>query len=98
LGIEIQPRRRLFLRGETAGSDLSRSALDQRSPGLVPSQRQLVVNCTLAGEIEEARAAFRTLVHLVPHLSLKSIANALPNIHGNDVNRTLDVFRLMGLS
>jgi DNA-binding winged helix-turn-helix (wHTH) protein/tetratricopeptide (TPR) repeat protein len=69
----------------------------QQGPGLVASQRQLVVNCALAGEMEEARVAFKTLVHLVPSLSLRSIAGALPHIRANDLNRTLDAFRLMGV-
>jgi adenylate cyclase len=69
----------------------------QQGPGLVASQRHLVVNYALAGELEEARAAFETLVHLVPNPSLSSIASALPYVRDNDLNRTLDGFRLMGV-
>ncbi len=69
----------------------------QRAPFLVAHQRHLVVSCALAGEMEEARAGFKTLVRLVPDLSLSSIASALPNIRDNDLNRTLDAFRLMGV-
>ena len=69
----------------------------QQGPGLVASHRQLVVNCALAGEMGEARAAFKTLVQLVPGISLNSVANALPHVHTDHVSRTLEVFRLMGV-
>jgi DNA-binding winged helix-turn-helix (wHTH) protein/TolB-like protein/Tfp pilus assembly protein PilF len=68
------------------------------TPGLVPSQRHLVVNSALAGEMDEARAAYATFVRLVPNASLGLIAGGLPNIRDNDLNRTLDAFRLVGLA
>src|SRR5262245_20190049 len=70
----------------------------QQDPGLVSSQRQIVVNCAVAGEMEEARAAFKTFVQMVPNASLDSIAGALPYIRDSHLNRTLDGFRLMGLT
>jgi len=69
----------------------------QQGPDLVGSQRHLVVNCALAREMKEARAAFKTFVEMVPNASLHSIADALPYIRDNHLNRTLDAFRLMGL-
>src|SRR5262245_14054049 len=70
----------------------------QQDPGLVSSQRQIVVNCALAGEMEEARAAFKTFVKIVPNASLDSIAGALPYVLDDHLNRALDAFRLMGLT
>lgn len=69
----------------------------RQSPGLVASQRQLVVNCVLAGEMDEARAAYSDLVRLVPNLSLRSIANALPYIRDRDLNRALEGLRRIGV-
>jgi hypothetical protein len=63
----------------------------------VTSQRHIVVNCALAGEMKEARAAFKTFVQLVPNASLDSVAGALPYIRDNHLNRVLDGFRLVGL-
>src|SRR6202022_4473454 len=42
----------------------------QESPGIVTSHRQLIVNSTLAGDIEEAKAALKPLLRLVPGTSL----------------------------
>ena len=68
------------------------------TPGLVPSQRHLVVNSALAGEMDEARTAFATFLRMVPNASLGLITSGLPNIRDNDLNRTLDGFRLVGLA
>jgi hypothetical protein len=66
-------------------------------PGLVASERNLVVNCVLNGELDEARAALRTFSQIVPNATLDSIAGAVPYVRDGDLNRTLDAFRLVGL-
>ena len=69
----------------------------RESPGIVTSHRQLVVNCALAGEIPQAKAALRTLLRLVPGSSLASINEALPYGRDKDRKRFLDAFSRMGL-
>jgi adenylate cyclase len=83
-------------RYQVAGIFARRSV--RESPGIVTSHRQLVVNCALAGEIQQARAAFRTLLRLVPGTSLASINEALPYGRERDRSRFLDAFSRMGLS
>jgi DNA-binding SARP family transcriptional activator len=69
----------------------------EESPGIVTSHRQLVVNCALAGEMKQARAALDCLRRLVPDISLRSIEDALPYGRDSDKNRFLDGFRLLGI-
>jgi len=83
-------------RYQVAGIFARRSV--RESPGIVTSHRQLVVNCALAGEIPQARAALRTLLRLVPGTSLASINEALPYGRDKDRSRFLDAFSRMGLS
>jgi hypothetical protein len=67
------------------------------SPGIVTGYRQLVVNCALAGEIDEARAALRILKDLQPELSLKWIEESLPYRRERDRLNFIEGFRLAGL-
>jgi adenylate cyclase len=67
------------------------------SPGIVTGYRQLVVNCALAGEIEEARAALQILKGLQPELSLKWIEKWLPYRRERDRQKFIEGFRLAGL-
>jgi DNA-binding SARP family transcriptional activator/TolB-like protein len=69
----------------------------QEYPGPICTQRQLVVNSVLAGETQEARAAFATFKGLAPDLSLNSVAATLPYIRDKDLNKVMDAFRLIGL-
>ena len=69
----------------------------RQGPGLVASQRNLVVNCALAGEMNDARTALRTFFEIVPNATLRSIGDAMPYVRDSDLNRTLDAFALMGL-
>jgi adenylate cyclase len=69
----------------------------RESPGIVTGYRQLVVNCVLAGEMEEARASLGDLLRLVPSASLDSINDALPYIRDSDRSRTLDAFHRLGV-
>jgi hypothetical protein len=56
----------------------------------------LVVNCALAGEIEEARMALQSLKRLIPDISLKWISG-LPFVHDDYRQRFVEGFRLAGL-
>jgi TolB-like protein/Tfp pilus assembly protein PilF len=67
------------------------------SPNLIPAYRALVVNCALAGEIEEARLALQTLKGLVPDISLKSLNGVIPYVRDDDRQRYVEGFRLAGL-
>jgi TolB-like protein/DNA-binding SARP family transcriptional activator/Tfp pilus assembly protein PilF len=79
--------------------DASRFALKsvRESPGIVTSQRHVVVNCALAGAIEEARKALEGLLRLVPETSLRSIDEALPYVRAQDRVRFLDAFSSVGI-
>jgi adenylate cyclase len=67
------------------------------SPGIVTGYRQLVVNCALAGEMDEARAALQILKDLQPELSLKWIEEWLPYRRERDRQKFIEGFRLAGL-
>jgi adenylate cyclase len=67
------------------------------SPGIVTGYRQLVVNCALAGEIDEARAALRILKGLQPELSLRWVEEWLPYRRERDRQKFIEGFRLAGL-
>jgi tetratricopeptide (TPR) repeat protein len=67
------------------------------SPGIVTGYRQLIVNCALAGEIDEARAALRILKDLQPELSLKWIEEWQPYKRERDRQKFIEGFRLAGL-
>jgi len=64
---------------------------------LAPAHRLLVMNCALAGEIEEARAALQSLKRLVPEFSRKWIEEASPWVLDEDRQRHIEAFRLAGL-
>src|SRR5262245_9387964 len=98
MGLTKSTRAGVYACAEKCGDAINAARRSLRqSPGLVHSQRHIVVNCALAGEMEQARAAFKAFVEMVPNASLDSIASALPYIRDNHLNRTLDAFRLMGL-
>ena len=67
------------------------------SPGIVTGYRQLVVNCALAGDIDEARAALLILKDLQPELSLKWIEEWQPYRRESDRQKYIEGFRLAGL-
>jgi adenylate cyclase len=78
------------------GIDFARKAIAE-SPSLIPAYRILVVNCALAGEVEEARAALQTVKRLHPDISLKWIKEVLPYVRTDDQQRYTQAFRLAGL-
>jgi len=78
------------------GVSFARKAIIE-SPNLIPAYRALVVNCALAGDIDEAKLALQALQRIVPDLSLKSIHGVMPYVRDDDRNRYLEGFRLAGL-
>jgi len=99
LGFRDSARAGVYACAEKCGDAIKAARRSvQQDPGLVSSQRQIVVNCALAGEMEGARTAFKTFVKIVPNASLDSIAGALPYVLDDHLNRALDAFRLMGLT
>jgi TolB-like protein/DNA-binding SARP family transcriptional activator/Tfp pilus assembly protein PilF len=80
---------------EAAAAFARRSVHD--SPGMVTSQRQLVVNHFLDGELDAAKAELRRLRELVPGLSLHSIKEALAYCRETDKERFLDAFHRLGV-
>ena len=67
------------------------------SPGIVPGYRHLVVNCALAGEINEAKAALQILRRLQPELSVAWLEKWLPYRCASDRQKFIQGFRLAGL-
>jgi TolB-like protein/cytochrome c-type biogenesis protein CcmH/NrfG len=78
------------------GIEFARKAIIE-SPNLTPAYRLLVMNCALAGEIEEARAALQSLKRLVPEFSQKWIEEVSPWVRDEDRQRHIEAFRLAGL-
>jgi hypothetical protein len=75
------------------GADFARKAIFENATSIA-AHRQLVINCALAGEIEEAKAALATVKRLQPHISLKWIEQwARPE----DQQKYIEGFRLAGL-
>ena len=67
------------------------------SPGIVTSYRVLVVNCALAGEIDEARAALEMVKRLQPDVSLRWIAESVLWTREREQQNIIKGFRLAGL-
>jgi DNA-binding winged helix-turn-helix (wHTH) protein/tetratricopeptide (TPR) repeat protein len=67
------------------------------SPSLTPAYRPYIVSCALAGELEEARAALRTLRRLMPTISMQWLKEELPYIRAEERQRYMEGFRLVGL-
>ena len=77
------------------GIAFARKAIAE-SPSLGPAHRMLLVNCALAGEIEDARRTLQTVKRLAPDISLKWIEDVTP-FRNEDLKRYLEAFRLAGL-
>jgi adenylate cyclase len=67
------------------------------SPGIVTGYRMLVLNCALAGEIDEAKAALEIMQGLQPDLSLQWIAEFDPFTQPKQREDFIEAFRLAGL-
>jgi adenylate cyclase len=78
------------------GIEFARKAIIE-SPSLVPAYRILVINCALAGEIDEARTALQILKHLQPDISLKWAKEAWPWVRDEEKRRYVEGLRLAGL-
>jgi adenylate cyclase len=86
-----------FVTGQYRDSiDFARKALAE-SPNLVPAHRMLVISSALAGEVEEAKLALRTLKRLAPEISLKRAEEMTPMVRDQDRRRYLEGLRLAGL-
>jgi TolB-like protein/Tfp pilus assembly protein PilF len=78
------------------GIEFARKAIAE-SPNLTPAYRSLILNCALAGEINQARAALRALKVLVPDISLNWVRETTPFMREYDQRRWVEAFRLAGL-
>jgi tetratricopeptide (TPR) repeat protein len=78
------------------GIGFSRKAISE-SPNLTPAYRALVVNCALAGEIEDAKTALQALKGLVPDITLKWVNEEIPYVRDDERQRYAEAFRLAGL-
>jgi adenylate cyclase len=77
------------------GVHFARTATRQ-APDSAGAIHLVVVNCALAGELEEAREALRTLKRLEPDLSLETVDMAI-YVRDEDRRRYYEAFRLSGL-
>ena len=78
------------------GIAFARKAI-MESPNLAPAYRALIVNCALAGELSDARAALQELKRLVPEISLTWVRDVIPYMRDDDRRRYFEGFRLAGL-
>src|SRR5262249_40958142 len=78
------------------GIGYARKALIE-NPTSLPACRQLVINCALVGEIQEASSAFQAVKHLQPDISIKWIEECLPFVRAEDRQKYTEGFRLVGL-
>jgi adenylate cyclase len=77
------------------GVHFARTATRQ-DPDSAGAHHLVVVNCALAGEIEEAREALQTLKRLEPNLALETLDMAV-YVRDEDRRRYFEAFRLSGL-
>jgi adenylate cyclase len=78
------------------GVDFARKALFE-APSSTPAYRQLIVNCALGGDLEQAKAALRDLKRLQPDISLRWIEEWLPFVRTEERWKYMEGFRLAGL-
>jgi len=67
------------------------------NPSSIPAYRQLVINCALAGEMDEARSALQIVRRLQPDISLSWLAEWVPFQRLEDKRKYVEGFRLAGL-
>jgi adenylate cyclase len=78
------------------GIVFARRALAE-NPCSTPGCRQLVINCALAGQVEDARAALQIVKRLQPDVSLRWITEWVPFVRAEDRRKYVEGFRLAGL-
>ena len=78
------------------GVDFAKKAIIENCNS-IPAWRQLVINCALAGHIEEAKSALQSAKRLQPDISLKWIEEWVPFVRAEDRRKYLEGFRLAGL-
>jgi tetratricopeptide (TPR) repeat protein len=79
------------------GAEFARKAITE-SARLAPAYRQLLVNCALAGNIDEAKTALQTLKRVAPDISLPWIQEELRFSRIADQKSYVEAFRLAGLT
>jgi TolB-like protein len=67
------------------------------SPGILSGYRMLVVNCALAGEIDEARSTLEIVKRLQPDISLRWITESALFMRERERQDIVEGFRLAGL-
>jgi len=67
------------------------------SPGIVTGYRMLVVNCALAGEIDQARTALEAVKRLQPDVSLRWVSEYAPFADTRQRQEYIEAFRRAGL-
>ncbi len=78
------------------GIKFARKAIAQ-SPRLTPAYRQLVTNCSFAGEIEQATAALQTVKHLAPNIQQWMKESSTAWSRKEDYEKYAEAFRMAGL-
>ena len=78
------------------GIRFARQAVNE-SPGSTPAHRQLVINCALAGEMEEAKTALHALKSLNPDITLRWVEEWLPFAREEDRRKYVEGLRMAGL-
>lgn len=86
-----------FVMGQySAALVFARNAV-RENPGLTNAHRNLVVNCALSGEIDEAKGALQVLKRLHPDLSLNWLKEFNPYETAEVAQKWIDAFVLAGL-
>jgi TolB-like protein/class 3 adenylate cyclase/tetratricopeptide (TPR) repeat protein len=78
------------------GAHFARQALVE-NPTSTPAWRQLLINCSLGGEIIEAKSALRAVKRLQPDISIRWIEEWLPFVRSEDRQKYIEGFRLAGV-
>src|SRR5262249_13739377 len=78
------------------GIDFARQAIVE-NPSSTPAHRQLVINCALAGEMDEARSALGVVKRLQPDISMSWLNQWVPFRRPEDRRKYVESFRLAGL-
>lgn len=78
------------------GIHFARKAIIQ-SPMLIPAYRQLVTNCSFAGNIEGAKAALKTIKQASPGIQRWIRESSSTWSRGDDYKKYVEAFRLAGL-
>ena len=78
------------------GIDFARKAISENRSS-TPAYRQLVINCALAGQIDDAKSALEVVKRLQPDISLSWLSEWVPFRRTEDQLKYVEGFRLAGL-